>query len=85
MVSEKEMEFIRLMRRARKGAPHIYVAMLALIHQPWLEPDPEMCGHSRGVYKRAIRYLRSTLPYDDQYAAAAVAYIREKLLGRVSA
>ena len=85
MVSEKEMEFIRLMRRAIKGAPHIYVAMLALMHQPWLEPDPEMCGHSRGVYKRAIRHIRSTLPYDDQYAAAAVAYIREKLLGRVSA
>ena len=85
MVSEKEMEFIRLMRLARKGAPHIYVAMLALIHQPWHEPLPEMCGHSRGVYKRAIRYIRRTLPYDDKYAAAAVAYIREKLLGRVSA
>ena len=85
MVSEKEMEFIRLMRWAEKSPTHIYVAMLALIHQPWHEPLPEMCGHSRGVYKRAIRYIRRTLPYDDKYAAAAVAYIREKLLGRVSA
>lgn len=85
MVSEKEMEFIRLMRLIEKGPTHIYVAMLALIHQPWQEPLPEICGHSRGAYKRAIRHIRSALPYDDQYAAAAVAYIREKLLGRATA